>query len=369
MTTFIVRCDGSGTGPRVAVKDLIDMAGFPTTAGCRAVAETAVAATEDAACLAGTRAGARIVGRTNLNELALGVTGVNPWFGTPVNPLDPTRAPGGSSSGAAVAVMSDEADLAWGSDTGGSVRIPAACCGCAGLKTTWGRIPLEGVWPLAPSLDTVGPLARDVAGLVTGMALLDPGSDWTPVDGRSLRVGRVRIAGCDPSIDAAIDRVLCATGWPVSALPLPIWTAATEASRTVLGAEAWVANRALVESRPQGIGADVRSRLQDAGRSSGAQVTAARATAAAWRAELERAFERFDVIVTPTLTILPPTLERAADLLNARCTLPVNLAGVPALALPVPIPGIHLPASLQVIGPAGSERVLLGAGMVVEAAR
>ena len=100
MATFITRFDTSGPGIRLAVKDLIDMEGVPTTAGCRAVADRAAPATADASCLAGARAaGARIVGRTNLHELALGVTGVNPWFGTPVNPLDPSRVPGGSSSG------------------------------------------------------------------------------------------------------------------------------------------------------------------------------------------------------------------------------------------------------------------------------
>ena len=127
------------------------MEGEQTTAGCRAVAGRAAPALRDAACLAGARAaGARIVGRTNLHELALGVTGVNPWYGTPVNPLDPALVPGGSSSGSAVAVATGEADVAYGSDTGGSVRIPAACCGIAGLKTTWGRVPLDGVWPLCP---------------------------------------------------------------------------------------------------------------------------------------------------------------------------------------------------------------------------
>src|SRR6202044_2074107 len=166
MTTFITRYDTTGPGVRLAVKDLIDMVGEPTTAGCRAVEKVAQPAGRDARCLAGARAaGARIVGRTNLHELALGVTGVNPWFGTPVNPLDPARVPGGSSSGSAVAVAPGEADVAYGSDTGGSVRIPSACCGTAGLKTTWGRISLEGVWPLSPSFDTVGPMARDVSGL------------------------------------------------------------------------------------------------------------------------------------------------------------------------------------------------------------
>jgi amidase len=176
MTTFITRYETSGTGVRLAVKDLIDMEGELTTAGCRAVADRATPAPRDAVCMAGARAaGARIVGRTNLHELALGVTGINPWYGTPVNPVDPTRVPGGSSSGSAVAVAVGDADVAYGSDTGGSVRIPAACCGTAGLKTTWGRIPLDDVWPLSPSFDTVGPMARDVAGLVVGMELLEPG--------------------------------------------------------------------------------------------------------------------------------------------------------------------------------------------------
>src|SRR6202453_1891349 len=123
------------TGGRLALKDLIDMEGEPTTAGCRAVAARAEPAPRDAACLAGARAaGARIVGRTNLHELALGVTGINPWYGTPVNPLDPARGPRGSSRGSAVAVGTGEADVAYGSDTGGSIRIPSACCGTTGLK-------------------------------------------------------------------------------------------------------------------------------------------------------------------------------------------------------------------------------------------
>ena len=143
----------SGTGLRVAIKDLIDMAGLPTTAGCQEVERRAVPAAADASCLAGIRAaeaagGVRIVGKTNLHELAFGVTGINAAYGTPVNPLDAGRIPGGSSSGSAVAVASGEADIALGTDTGGSIRGPAACCGIVGLKTTWGRVPLQGCWPL-----------------------------------------------------------------------------------------------------------------------------------------------------------------------------------------------------------------------------
>jgi amidase len=176
MATFITRLDPRGSGPRVAVKDIIDVTGVPTTAGCRAIALAARPAERDAACLAGSRAAdARLVGKANLHELAMLPLGTNPWFGTPVNPLDAGLIPGGSSSGSAVAVATDEADVAFGSDTGGSVRIPAACCGVYGLKTTHGRISLEGVWPLAPSMDTIGPIATSIAGLARGMELLEPG--------------------------------------------------------------------------------------------------------------------------------------------------------------------------------------------------
>ena len=136
------------------------------------------------------RGEARFVGKTNLHELAYGISGINAAFGTPVNPLDPRRIPGGSSSGSAAAVAADEADVAYGTDTGGSIRIPAACCGIAGLKTTWGRISLDGVHPLAPSLDTVGPMARDV-----GRADRGHGAARARVRGRGRRAAGRRPAG------------------------------------------------------------------------------------------------------------------------------------------------------------------------------
>ena len=365
MTTFIARYDTSGAGARLAVKDLIDMAGEPTTAGCRAVAARAAPAARDAPCLAGARAaGARIVGRTNLHELALGVTGVNPWYGTPVNPLDPTRVPGGSSSGSAVAVATGEADVAYGSDTGGSVRIPSACCGTAGLKTTWGRIPLEGVWPLSPSFDTVGPMARDVAGLVTGMQLLEPGFSVGAV-GSDLRVARLTVEA-EPAISAAIDAALRLTGWACAEVAVPGWDAATTQAGLLLVVEAWHSDRGLVAQDPEGIGADVRGRLELGSAVDDAVVRAAWLVQREWQATLERMFDECDLVVTPTLSIFPPRLEEADDLLVSRCTLPVNLAGVPALSLPVPAAG-SLPASIQLIGPRGSEERLLAAGSWLEA--
>jgi amidase len=366
VTTFITKFDTSGTGVRLAVKDLIDMEGVPTTAGCRAVADSAAPARADAACMAGARAaGARIVGRTNLHELAFGVTGVNPWFGTPVNPLDPMRVPGGSSSGSAVAVATGEADVAYGSDTGGSVRIPSACCGTSGLKTTWGRISLEGVWPLSPSFDTIGPMARDVGGLELGMALLEPG--FTSAAPAAWRVGRLRVEA-DPKIDAAIDRALAATGWEIVDIDMPEWDSVATTAGLLLVAEAWSTNRSLAETRPDGIGQDVLDRLH-IGRDSSDQMSlsAARTAQSLWCSRLNAILSRVDLLATPTLTIFPPVLEDANDLLVARCTLPVNLAGVPALSLPVPTDG-PLPASLQMVAPKNAEETLVAAAFVVEAA-
>ena len=365
MTTFITRYATTGTGITLAVKDLIDMEGELTTAGCRAVARRAVPAARDAACMAGARAaGARIVGRTNLHELALGVTGINPWYGTPVNPLDPGRVPGGSSSGSAVAVAIGEAEVAYGSDTGGSIRIPSACCGTAGLKTTWGRISLEGVWPLSPSFDTVGPMARDVAGLVLGMELLEPG--FAVADTTGVAVARFR-PPADPLIDAAVDRALTVAEWPVLDVALPQWDRATADAAFLLVVEAWASNRDLVERDPEGIGVEVRTRLQMGAAPAATAVAAARDGQRTWTDAMSALFERVDFLVTPTLSIFPPPLDAGGDLLTGRCTLPVNLAGVPALSLPVPTSG-PLPASIQLIGPAGSEDRLLAAGLWLESA-
>ena len=357
-------------GLRVAVKDLIDVAGLPTTAGSRAVAAQAAPAASDASCLAGLRAAAargeaHFVGKTNLHELAYGISGINRAFGTPVNPLDPARVPGGSSSGSAVAVGSGEADVAFGSDTGGSIRIPAACCGVAGLKTTWGRIPLTGVRPLSPSLDTVGPMARDVAGLVAGMALLEPG--FTMTAGSPRLVGRVNI-DADPVIDAAVDAALAATGWPVVPVVLDGLEAATAAAMTVLDAEAWASNGVLARTAPDQIGHDVLARLRHAGSTTEAALRTAWIQAAVWRASVARLWDRVGLLALPTLLGFPPTLEHSRDMRQIRgVTSAVNLAGVPALALPVPSGG-PLPASIQLIGPAGAEDRLLAAGAALEQA-
>ena len=366
MSTWILKDSAPGPGLRVAVKDLIDVAGLPTTAGSRAIAEQASPAAADAPCLAGLRAAigrgeARLVGKTNLHELAYGISGINAAFGTPVNPLDPLRVPGGSSSGSAVAVASGEADVSYGSDTGGSIRIPAACCGIAGLKTTWGRIPLTGVWPLAPSMDTVGPMARDVAGLVAGMQLLEPG--FSVAAPAPLVVGRV-VIGADPIIDEAVNAALAAAGWEVVQVSLDGLDRATAAAMTVLDAEAWASDGVHADRAPDKIGHDVLARLREASTITPAAVSAAREHAAHWRAALSSLWDRVNLLALPTLLGFPPLLERSREMVRIRgLTSPVNLAGVPALALPVPTGG-PLPASIQMIGPAGGEERLLAAGAV-----
>lgn len=379
MATFIVRTDeqasAGSAGHRLAVKDVIDVAGLPTTAGSVVVADRAEAALADAACLAGARAaGATIVGKTNLHELAFGGTGVNPHFGTPVNPLDPGRMPGGSSSGSAVAVARGEATVALGTDTAGSVRTPSAFCGTVGLKTTAGRVPLDGVWPLAPSLDTVGPMARDVAGVVAGMALLE--ADFTVTAGPARVIGRLRLAGVDPRVDAAVDHLLAVAEVDVVDLVLPGWQDAALAGTTVLYAEAWRSDRSVYEAGADRLGSDVRERLAQGRAIPAAALAAARARGRSWRAELDRVFGGVELVALPTLGILPPPL--GAPPPDTRTTnVPVNLAGVPALALPAPMPatvpaprsgGGHLPASLQLVGPARSEALLLATGALLESA-
>lgn len=374
--TFITSFSAAGPGLRVAVKDLIDMAGTPTTAGSQVLAEAEAPAAADAGCLAGLRAaGAQIVGKTNLHELALGVTGINPWFGTPVNPLDAALAPGGSSSGSAVAVASGAADVAYGTDTGGSIRIPAACCGICGLKTTWGRIPLSGVRPLAPSLDTVGPMAADVAGLILGMRLLEPGFEVAPAAG-SPRVGRLRVPAA-PEVENAVTDALSATTWEVSDLDPAEWLTAARSASALLVAEAYRTNHDVIDHYADRLSADVARRLDAGSRVTSAALTAAAEARAHWRAQLTALFARFDLLAVPTLSILPPPLTRADELLEARQTLPVNFAGVPALALPVPVrgadrggrpPGLALPASLQLVSEWDSEERLLAAGAAAEAA-
>ncbi len=377
MSTFIVRLSSPEAAEgvtRVAVKDLIDMEGLPTTSGSRVLADEGLPAKADAACLAGIRdaeaAGrAVIVGKTNLHELAFGVSGVNPWFGTPVNPLDPTRVPGGSSSGSAVAVATGEADVALGSDTGGSIRIPAACCGVVGLKTTRGRVPVEGVQALAPSLDTIGPMGATVEATAQGMALLEPGFEWRDRP-PATRIGRFRPTA-EGWIDKAVDRALArwssgATGRQVTELHLPGWSRANQTVGLILVAEAWSVHAQLWKEHAGDLSPEVAQRLEMGSLIDRAEVAAAWEEARRWSSELAGAFSSVDLIALPVLASGPPKIQDAGLVAGIRHTAPFNLAGLPAIAMPVPAAGGGLPASLQLVGTARSEDLILATARSLE---
>ncbi len=365
---WIERWQPTGAGPRVGVKDLCDVAGSVTTAGCLAVARRAAPAESDAACVASVRAaGGVLVGKTNLHELAYGTSGANPWYGMPENPSDPGRVPGGSSSGSAVALALRQCDVAIGSDTGGSVRIPAACCGVVGLKTTFGRIPLEGVFPLAPSYDTIGPLGRSVREAALGLALLEGEANFEMGDAPSL-LGRVRLGPAvevDPEVEQAVDAALAASGLLVEETVVEGWLGAWKAHQCLLEVEAWASDGHLVLSDPAGIGDEVRERLVAAGRRTPDEAAAASALGRAWSVYASEAASRFGVLALATLPYRPPAVgsfRRGFNILTA----PVNLCGLPALSVPIPVPSGSWWTGLQLVGPPGSEDVLFAAGQMVE---
>lgn len=369
MAAWIKRFDppvgGSDGRLRVAVKDAIDMAGVITTAGCVAVRDRAIPAVSDALCLAGVRAaGAYIVGKTTLTELCCSPVGDNAEFGTPVNPVAPDRIPGGSSSGSAVSVAVGEVDIGLGTDTGGSVRIPAACCGIVGLKTTWGRVPTTGVWPLAPSLDTVGPLARDVAGVARGMRLIEPG--WTVASRPARLVGRLRATGVEPRVEEVIDAALEIAGVTVRDVRLPGWDTTHHTVDTIIVGELWDAHHALLDAR--GVGAVVNGGLRAGRAVSPEQLDEAMSARAQWRAEVASVLDDVEVLALPTLVGPPPLLTDFADFPLTYLTAPFNLAGVPAISMPVPSPGFPVPVSLQLVGPMGGEDLLCATGLAIEVA-
>jgi amidase len=365
MSTWVIRLDPGGDGPRLAVKDCIDVAGLPTSVGCQVVAELAEHAENDAAVVASARAaGARIAGKTALTELCWSANGANAWQGTPVNPKDPRRVPGGSSSGSAVAVATGQAEVAYGTDTGGSVRIPACCCGVAGLKTAWGRVSLKGVYPLAPSLDTVGPLGANVDAVELGMRLMEPGFHVKPLTG-ALTAARLRVMGVevDPAVDAAVDRALAAAGVAVTDVATCDFRESLYATGVLIDAEGFRSNAYLMPYTAD-LSPHIRRNLERGARLSPADIAGARRVKDSVGEAFGSLLADYPVLVLPVMTGQPPFLGEHAYPMTM-LTAPVNLAGLPALALPVPAADGVI-AALQVIG-TDEERVL-AFGRVVEAA-
>lgn len=370
--TFITRLDpdrdpqARPDGIRVAVKDCIDVAGVITTAGSPAVADDAAPADADAECLAGVRAvGGRIVGKANLHELCFGSTGVNLHYGTPVNPLDPRRVPGGSSSGSAVAVATGLADVGIGTDTAGSIRNPAAACGVVGLKPTFGVVSVVGVRPLAPSLDTVGVLGRTVHDVSVGATLLDPRLTEGLLS-PSLTAARLRFPDTDPTIEAAIDSALIDAGIEVTEVTLTGWEAAHRAALDLLFGEALMVNGDLWRHHQDRLGADLVERFTFAQAIGPAELGDARARREPWRTELSEVLGTHGLLVLPTMIDYPARIGQQGVAPNPAASA-VNLAGFPAISLPVPSGGL-LPASIQLVAPDHHEPRLLATAALIESA-
>lgn len=383
---------GPLAGIPLAIKDLIETSDFPTTAGTTFFKDHRP--TQNAAVVEKvTAAGATLLGKTNTHEIALGVTGVNPHYGAVHNPWDLSRISGGSSSGSAAAVASGMCLAALGTDTGGSIRIPASLCGVVGLKPTFGRISLRGIFPLSWNLDHAGPLTktvRDAALLLqvlAGYDELDPASVNHPVDDylsgleggvRGWRVGVLTGAyawEADPDVLEAVRaaaEVFSGLGARVEPVELDWLRAAAQANSLVTQADGAAYHRQRLQENPTGFGADVRQRLETGAAFTSSEYILARRTQTETRRRLEIFFQQFDLLILPSTPITAPKIEGNDALEQARrltrFTSPFNLTGLPALSLPAGLSSAGLPFGVQLVSEAWSEAKLLQAGQAYETA-
>lgn len=377
LTAMSARGERAGPlhGVAVGIKDLIDVAGLPTRCGSRILAD-APPAGADAPVVAMLRAaGAVVVGKLHTHEFAYGPVGDVAATGPARNPHDLSRVTGGSSSGSAAAVAAGHLPLAVGTDTGASVRTPAALCGVAGLKPRRGALPGAGVFPLAESFDTVGLIAADAAGLATARAAL--GAAGPAADGRRLRIGVATGAWWRPHDPAIADAVrgaadaLAALGHPVSDQDTPDVAELAATYATITGAEAYATHRRWYATRRDEYQPATAARFVRSADAPAHHYIDARRD----RTRLSAAFlDRLtcDVLLCPTtkLRATPIGEEESAgasvmlSLLEA--TVPFNLTDRPVVALPVPVPG--LPAGVQLAGITVGEDVLLDLGRALEGA-
>lgn len=353
---FIKSFDCRGNGLRVVVKDVFDMAGEVTSGASRALAG-AMPAKGNADIVGRIKAAkCHIIGRANMHELAYGVTGINTWSGTPTNPKYPILIPGGSSSGSAVAVAAGLADFAIGTDTGGSIRIPAACCGIIGLKPSFGRVSRSGAVPVHSTLDCVGPFAQNVALIEKAMAIIAP--DWNnaeiPTGGR---VAFIQTAS-DKAI-ASIVRTASSNIFDVTEATLSDFMEAMDAGMTIIARETWQAFGHLTGTGL--VGRDVHDRLLMASKVTDEQLGKAEDTRARFTTQVDTLLEQVDALVLPAMPCVPPSLLEAADAqaaipITANCR-PFNLSGHPAIVLPV---GEHKgrPVAMQLVGKRGGDEAL-----------
>jgi aspartyl-tRNA(Asn)/glutamyl-tRNA(Gln) amidotransferase subunit A len=369
-------------GVPIALKDLYNTAGVRTTGGSRILADFVPA--EDATVVARLKAaGAIVLGKLNMHEFAYGPEGLNAHYGHARNPWDAARPriAGGSSSGSGVAVAAGLVPMALGSDTGGSIRIPAALCGITGIKPTYGRASRAGVLPLAWSLDHVGPMARTAAdcalalGPMAGYDPADPTTSVLPVpdyttaltgDVKGLRVGLLRpffLESATPEVREAVERAartLEGLGAVVDEVALPSVGSVAAASFAIVASEALAYHAEWLRTRAADYQPDVRERLKMGAVVSGLHYIRGQQARALVRAEVDGALARRDVLLAPT-TPLPATVlgesqatigDGPTDVRSAliRLTRPFNFSGHPACSLPCGLTAAGLPIGMQVVG-------------------
>jgi aspartyl-tRNA(Asn)/glutamyl-tRNA(Gln) amidotransferase subunit A len=379
-------------GVPLALKDLYETQGIRTTAGSRFFVD--YVPEKDGEVVRRLKScGSVLLGKLNMHEIALGITNNNPHFGACRNPWDLQRSPGGSSGGCAAALAGRLCLGSMGSDTGGSIRIPAALCGIVGLKPTFGRVSLQGVIPLSWNLDHAGPMARcvgDVAILLQEVAGYDPAdavSANLPVENylESLDKGvagwRIGLASDEfftnadkeilDTVDAAV-HVFSGLNARVEQVEINNGKQAALANGLMTTSDAAAFHRERLQTRPQDFGDDVLQRLQVGAAYTSSEYILARRTQTLLRRQFELFFEDFDLLITPTTPIAAPLIvgldavEQARIL--TRFTAPFNLAGLPALSLPCGFTEVGLPIGLQIVGPYWEEGRVLRAGYAYEQA-
>jgi aspartyl-tRNA(Asn)/glutamyl-tRNA(Gln) amidotransferase subunit A len=366
---------GPLTGLPVALKDLIDHEGRTTTSGSAFYRNQATATAPAVARLEA--AGAVVIGRTGLHEFAFGFTSENPHFGPVRNPWDPSTSPGGSSGGSAVAVAAGITPLAIGTDTGGSVRVPAALCGCYGLKVTHGRVPLEGVFPLALSVDTVGPLAASIETLDAGYRALSADTSTEPaVAGLQIGVPQPWFdAGpMDEEVRRAFDMVigrLIALGHRVTPVVMPDVLPSPALIEAIAGEISGVHAGFRAAGLPYG--EDVARRLDECSAVGAEEIEAGRKWQLMIRGRFAEAFRSFDLLITPTTPVMRKQIgidtigDRHHRAVLSWFSAIVNHSLHPAIAIPLAGTGTP-PVSLQAIGPLDSETALIGFGRSLQRA-
>ena len=361
---FLARPEQPAEGIRLAVKDLFDSAGLTTTYGSAIFADHVPTATAAAVARLEARGYAN-VGKTNLHEFAYGTTSENPHFGTVPNPIAPGRVAGGSSGGSAAAVAAGLADAALGTDTGGSIRIPAACCGVAGLKPTWGLVPLNGCFPLAPSLDHGGPMAPSVEGCTAMLEALVPEFERASLGSLAeVRVGVAWTEHAEPLVRARVEKAAAAFPDRRTVDP-PLG----EAVRTVFMREVADVHRELYAENADLYGANVAAKIELCLAVTDSEYEAGLRARDAYRDRMAELFDQVDLMVTPTLPLVAPRAGQDERELRGRLTLltwPFNVLGAPALALPCGPAEDGLPASVQIAGPPGADALVLAAGALIE---